>query len=207
MTRFSVRLMTNWIEKTLYSNGTLKNKLHIHDADKLAQIEYRESAKNIVYLLARQPKIKNLADLQKIHSFMFGELYDWAGQYRPGNFQKDDYIFFDFHRFQYAITDINALIKQMNAKEVLSKLDYAKLLDEINYMHPFREGNGRGTKVFLQCIAANHQQVLNYPRKNNEMIKAQQDSDLNAIANLLKLDNSPSQEIAYHRIIDLHKDN
>lgn len=39
------------------------------------------------------------------------------------------------------------------------------------------------------------------------MIKAQQDSDLNAIANLLKLDNSPSQEIAYHRIIDLHKDN
>ena len=70
--------MTNWIEKTLYSNGTLKNKLHIHDADKRAQIEYRESAKNIVYLLARQPKIKNLADLQKIHCFMFGELYDWA---------------------------------------------------------------------------------------------------------------------------------
>ena len=80
--------MTNWIEKTLYSNGTLKNKLHIHDADKLAQIEYRESAKNIVYLLARQPKIKNLADLQKIHSFMFGELYDWGWAISSWQFSK-----------------------------------------------------------------------------------------------------------------------
>lgn len=99
--------MSDWISKTPYSNGVLKNKLHIHEAAELEKKENELSARNALFLLQKKPQIKDINDLKKIHQFLFGELYDWAGKYRPGNFSKNGYQFFDFTRFDFAEKDIN----------------------------------------------------------------------------------------------------
>lgn len=101
------RTVSDWISKTPYSNGVLKNKLHIHDAAELEKKENELSARNALFLLQKKPQIKDINDLKKIHQFLFGELYDWAGKYRPGNFSKNSYQFFDFTRFDFAEKDIN----------------------------------------------------------------------------------------------------
>lgn len=67
-------------------------------------------------------------------------------------------------------------------------------------MHPFREGNGRSAKIFLQCLAANHQQVIDYPRENDQMIKAQIEADIDQIARLIKVEAAPNKKIAYQEL-------
>lgn len=179
--------MSNWIEDTLYPNGVLINKLKIHDAKELEAVEFEESAVAAIKILQNKPKITDISQLAKLHKLMFYKLYDWAGIYRQGNFQKNGYEFFDYRRFDFAEMDINDLLESQKNKKVLSAFDYAQLLDLINYMHPFREGNGRSTRLFLQCYAANHQQIINYPKNNEQMIVAQSNADIDAIAELIEV--------------------
>lgn len=55
--------MSDWISKTPYSNGVLKNKLHIHDAAELEKKENELSARNALFLLQKKPQIKDINDL------------------------------------------------------------------------------------------------------------------------------------------------
>lgn len=199
--RYLIVKMSNWIENTIYENGTLKNKLNIKNQNKLQEIEYFGSAQRAAIILQQKPMITNLTDLRKIHKYMFSFLYDWAGKYRQGDFQKNGYAFFERNRFEFAEQDINELINSQNKKKVLSATDYAALLDKINFMHPFREGNGRSTKIFLQCYAAQHQQILDYPRRNEQLIQAQNEANIDQIANILVVERAPSRDAAYKELI------
>lgn len=71
-------------------------------------------------------------------------------------------------------------------KDELIAEDYAQLMDLLNYMHPFREGNGRSTRLFLQCYAANHNQCIVYPLSNDDLIQALTDANVHEIARLIK---------------------
>lgn len=191
--------MSDWITETLQPNGTLKNKLGISDNQELRQKEYELSSINSIKILDKKPKINSINDLYKIHKLMFSDLYSWAGQKRQGNFNKNGYEFFDYQFFDMAEQDANDKITKINnTKEPTSK-DYAELLDTLNYMHPFREGNGRSTKLFLECLAAKHGQSISYPRKNDEMIEAQNNSDINKLAKLINLTDFKTQKQAYEK--------
>ena len=176
----------------LYKNGTLKNKLGIKSTKDLSNVEYLGSASRALVLIKKQPEINSINELQAIHKVMFGWLYDWAGKIRDYDLSKNGYGFLEGDRQEFGIQNINNKINQKNELHTLNNKDYAELLDELNYLHPFREGNGRSTKLFLQCFAANHEQVLDYPRKNNEMIEAQ---------------NSPSREAAFQQLKYLQTNN
>ena len=65
--------MSDWISETLYSNGVLKNKLHIHDSKELEKKEYELSARNALFLLQKKPQINDIGDLKKVHQFLFDE--------------------------------------------------------------------------------------------------------------------------------------
>ncbi|ADQ59221.1 putative cell division protein [Lactobacillus amylovorus GRL 1112] len=71
----------------------------------------------------------------------------------------------------------------------LTAEDYAQLMDLLNYMHPFREGNGRSTRLFLQCHAVNHGQYIIFPLTNDNLIQALTDVDVAKIAKLIKIEN------------------
>ena len=197
--------MSDWIKDTLYPNGALKNKYHIRDQQKLEQVEYLKATRRAAIFLHSKPQIKNIQDIKKIHKIMFGRLYDWAGKYRPGNFPKNGYDFCDYSRFGYAEDNINNIMENLPQKKALKAQDYAQLLDEINFMHPFREGNGRSCKVFLSAYAANHGQVIDYPRKNEELIQAEMDADLARIAQLIKVHNMPSRENAFTILVNRYR--
>jgi cell filamentation protein len=64
-------------------------------------------------------------------------------------------------------------------------------------MHPFREGNGRSTRLFLQCYAANYEQVLDYPKSNEQMIQSENDADEDWLASLITLTDLPGKRAAY----------
>lgn len=197
--------MSDWIADTLYPNGVMKNKANILDSDKLERTEYLISAKCATLFLAQHPKIESITDLKKIHRIMFGQLYDWAGQYRPGNFQKNGFEFFDCGRFEFAEKSINSIMHKQPANKPLEATDYAILLDEINFMHPFREGNGRSCKVFVLAYAANHGQVIDFPHKNEEMIQAQSNADVDYLAKLIDVQNTPSRDCAFELLTNLYK--
>ena len=191
----------------LYKSGTLKNKLGIKSTKDLSNVEYLGSASRALVLIKKQPEINSINELQAIHKVMFGWLYDWAGKIRDYDLSKNGYGFLEGDRQEFGIQNINNKINQKNELHTLNNKDYAELLDELNYLHPFREGNGRSTKLFLQCFAANHEQVLDYPRKNNEMIEAQNNADIDKISKLIQVQNSPSREAAFQQLKYLQTNN
>ncbi|WP_260211002.1 Fic/DOC family protein [Lactobacillus amylovorus] len=178
--------MSDWIQETLYANGTLINKLGIRDAQDLAKNEFEITAQRELFLLNQGIKIKDISAFAKINAFLFSPLYDWAGKYRQGNFYKGNTTFLDYNRFNYAEEDINHVMSLQQKQHHLTAED---LMDLLNYMHPFREGNGRSTRLFLQCYAVNHGQYIIFPLTNDNLIQALTDADVAKIAKLIKIEN------------------
>ncbi|HBG91036.1 Fic/DOC family protein [Lactobacillus acetotolerans] len=192
-------------DDTLLPNGTLKNKLGITNEKDLAKREYVEVALHEVEFLKKKKKITSINDLYRINKILFSTVYSWAGKERNYPLRKGNHDFMDFRSFDQAEIYINKLLKSDNQKDELSSLDYAKLLDSINDMHPFREGNGRSTRTFLQCLAANHEQVVDYPRHNDQLIKAQNSANVKKEAQLISLQNTPTRETAFKELLAMRK--
>lgn len=189
-----------------YSNGVLRNKLNITDADELENQSYQMSAKKGVQILQSGFKVKSISDLNKIHKMMFGELFDWAGENRTYELSKNfkhngkTYLhgFLPSSLIDTSSVYINNMINSL-PKGKCSAHQYAELLDSINDLHPFREGNGRSSKVFLQCLAQEHGQAIDYPRKNSGLILAENNADVNALSKMIDVqDLEPQKEKDLH---------
>ncbi len=83
--------------------------------------------------------------LQQIHKYLFGGLYAFAGQIRTKNISKDDFRFANSLYLPEILTKIEAM-PESNFEEIITK--YA----EMNIAHPFMEGNGRSTRIWLDLI-------------------------------------------------------
>ena len=183
----------------LYPNGTLRNKLNLQDAAKLSTVEYRTVAHNAVWLLHHGYVIKSIDDFAKIHRFLFGEIYSWTGQFRDYYLSKSETDFMPPTAFDTAITNITHQLKMIKNTVKPSSKQYAQLLDSLNYLHPFREGNGRTTRLFIQLLAANHHQSIDYNRQDHEVIVALNQSDLVKIQKFIKITYIDSQQVAFQQ--------
>ena len=109
-----------------------------------------------------------------IHRYLFKDVYTWAGQVRTVNISKDGKPFFDGERFSLGFQYIDSLIvefrkiKTNNKKEISQKL--AEILDNVNYLHPFREGNGRTQREFLRLLSLEKGLVLNLNPPDNSSV-------------------------------------
>lgn len=168
-----------------YDNGTWKNLQSIKDPDKLRQFEYHETKKRSIALIKQGPKITSTNDLTKIHKMLFANVYPWAGQFRVYDIAKGNTAFLPAINFPEGTNAIEQELAICNKKAKLDPKDYANLLDKINFLHPFPEGNGRSTKTFLQCFAKNHGQQLNYDRHQDTMINYLNAADIDGIAQQL----------------------
>lgn len=190
----------------LQENGTLKNKLGITDPDELEEVSYKNSAKKAVQILQSNFKVKSIDDLNKIHKEMFKDVFDWAGQTRTYDLSKNfkhhgkvyQHDFLPASMMDNSAVYINQMLDALPKGKCTSR-DYAELLDTVNDYHPFREGNGRSTKVFLQCIASQHGQAIDYPRKNEGLILAENNADVNALSKMIDvedIDKSPDMHLS-----------
>lgn len=130
----------------------LENRLNITDSDELAREEERISKKKAVQLFDNKfldsfPAGK-FDTLQAIHKYMFEDVFDFAGEIRTVNLAKGNFRFAPSMYLQAALDNIDKM-PQSTFDEIIEK--YV----EMNIAHPFREGNGRSTRIWLDHILKN----------------------------------------------------
>lgn len=127
----------------------LDNKLGLTSSADLAREEERISKKKAVELFEKD-FLSNLPagkfrTLQAIHQYLFGEIYDFAGKIRSVNLAKGNFRFAPLMYLEAALENIDKM-PQSTFDEIIEK--YV----EMNIAHPFREGNGRSTRIWLDHI-------------------------------------------------------
>ena len=127
----------------------LKNKLDISDSLELAKIEEKLSKKKAIQLFESgyldSLDAGTFASLAKIHQFLFDEIYDFAGQVRDINIAKGNFRFAPVIYLQAALENIDKM-PQKSFDDIIAK--YV----EMNVAHPFREGNGRSARIWLDLM-------------------------------------------------------
>ena len=127
----------------------IENKLGLTSSDDLAREEERLSKKKAVELfengmLDALPAGK-FSTLQAIHKYLFEDIYDFAGKLRTVNLAKGNFRFAPLMYLEEALENIDKM-PQSTFDEIIEK--YV----EMNIAHPFREGNGRSTRIWLDHI-------------------------------------------------------
>lgn len=124
----------------------LENKLGLTSSAELAREEERISKKKAAMLFENHIldnlKSGKFSTLQTIHKYLFDEIYDFAGKLRTVNIAKGNFRFAPLMYIESALKNIDEM-PQGNFDEIIEK--YV----EMNIAHPFREGNGRSTRIWL----------------------------------------------------------
>ena len=127
----------------------LDNKLGATTSAELAREEERISKKKAIELLENGTLDKleagKIASLMVIHKALFEDIYDFAGEIRTVNIAKNNFRFAPVMYLEAALQNIDKM-PQTSFDEIIEK--YV----EMNIAHPFREGNGRATRIWLDCI-------------------------------------------------------
>ncbi len=145
--------------------GILRNLQGITDEDDLVFVESGTVSKRLDELYEKPIKIKGIESLFEIHKHLFQDLYSWAGKKRTVEISKGGKQFFPTTHFDNAFRYIDSLIieykgiSKNDKKQLAYKL--AEILDNINFLHPFREGNGRAQREFLRLLAIEKHIKLN----------------------------------------------
>lgn len=127
----------------------LENKLGLTSSADLAREEERISKKKALELFENgmldQLEAGTFAALKAIHKYLFDEIYDFAGEIRKVNISKGSFRFAPLMYLDAALENIEKM-PQSTFDEIVEK--YV----EMNIAHPFRESNGRSTRIWLDCI-------------------------------------------------------
>jgi cell filamentation protein len=127
----------------------LENKLGITDSVELARVEERisKSKANKLFESGTLDALEagSFQALVEIHKYLFDEIYDFAGKIRNVNIAKGNFRFTSVMYLEAALKNIEAM-PQSTFDEIIEK--YV----EMNIAHPFREGNGRSTRIWLDVI-------------------------------------------------------
>lgn len=174
--------------------GILRNLADITDREVLIFFESAAVAKRLQELYDNPIKIKGIESLFAIHRYLFQDIYSWAGKKRIVEISKDGKQFFPTTHFENAYRFIDTLISDFknirrNEKQKLAE-KLAEILDNLNYLHPFREGNGRTQREFLRILALEKGLTLNLNPPDNKSIYDQYmqgtiNSDINALIELI----------------------
>ncbi len=138
----------------------LENKLNITNQIELSKIEEKISKQKAKQLFdsgdINKVKIGTFEGLAYIHSYLFGDIYEFAGKIRNVNISKGDFRFAPLMYLEHSLKYIDKM-PQETFDQIVEK--YV----EMNIAHPFREGNGRATRIWLDLILKeNIRQVVDW---------------------------------------------
>ncbi len=157
--------------------GLLRNLQDITDSEVLLFVESSAVTKRLQEFYENPIKIKGIDTLFEIHKQLFQDIYVWAGKKRTVEISKDGKQFFPTSHFDNAFRYIDLLISEFkkipkdNKRKLAEKL--AEILDNVNYLHPFREGNGRTQREFLRLLALENGLTLNLNPPDNKSVYEQ----------------------------------
>lgn len=144
----------------------LENKLGISNSAELAAAEEKISKKKALELFENDifDKLEagKFSALKAIHKYLFEDIYDFAGQIRTVNIAKGNFRFAPLMYLEAALSNIDKM-PQSNFEEIVEK--YV----EMNIAHPFREGNGRSMRIWLDHILKTETaQVVDWSKVDKE---------------------------------------
>lgn len=135
----------------------LENKLHITSQIELSKVEEKISKQKAKQLFdsgdINKVQIGTFEGLQYIHKYLFGDIYDFAGKIRKVNIAKNNFRFAPLMYLEHSLKYIDTM-PQTTFEEIIEK--YV----EMNIAHPFREGNGRATRIWLDLILKENIKVV-----------------------------------------------
>ena len=127
----------------------LENKLGLDNSADLAREEERISKKKAVELFEKgildELEVGKFSALKEIHRYLFEDIYEFAGKIRTVNIAKGNFRFAPVMYLEAALENIDKM-PQATFDEIIEK--YV----EMNIAHPFREGNGRSTRIWLDLM-------------------------------------------------------
>jgi len=151
--------------------GVLRNLADIIDSEGLLFFESAAVIKRSKELETQPIAIQNAETLLDIHRYLFQDVYHWAGQKRTVEISKQGKPFFLTAYFDKGFAYIDTLIadyRKINRADKSQLAGHlADLLDSINYLHPFREGNGRTQREFIRVLALEKGYILNLNPPDN----------------------------------------
>lgn len=134
----------------------LINKQNITNIEEAYRNEHLFVTRRLADLRLKTIEVYSISDILAIHKYLFQDVYAWAGQFRKVNISKNGNPFMSIQSFSTAQSYINRLIhtyyQTANSKDEIIK-QLAKILDNLNYFHPFREGNGRTQREVIRSLA------------------------------------------------------
>lgn len=144
----------------------LENKLGITDSLELARQEEKISKKKAVELFESgrldSMQAGTVDSLKKIHQILFEDIYEFAGEIRTVNLAKGNFRF----------APVMYLQPSLNHIEQMPQSDFEQIIEkyvEMNIAHPFREGNGRSTRIWLdQILKKELKQVIDWSKVDKE---------------------------------------
>ena len=149
----------------------LKNKLNITSQVELSKAEEKISKQKAKQLFAKnffedgkmnQIEVGTFKALVQIHEFLFEDIYDFAGKLRDVNIAKGNFRFAPLMYLEQSLQNIDRMPKS-NFEQIIEK--YV----EMNIAHPFREGNGRATRIWLDLILKKEiKQVIDWNKVDKE---------------------------------------
>ncbi|MFM9864980.1 MAG: Fic/DOC family protein [Micropepsaceae bacterium] len=135
--------------------AVLKNKFGIKNAERLDKVERRSVVQRVEEGVPRGNF--DLDHLCAIHRHLFQDVYTWAGKTRTVELAKDGDQFHLVAYIQTGMADVHRRLVQRRFLAGLDAEDFARevaqIIGDINYVHPFREGNGRTQMQFLKQLA------------------------------------------------------
>ncbi len=156
--------MSEYQDPYVYPGTTiLRNRFGITDGPTLAETE-RELVLQRIDEGAPRGRF-DLAHLQAIHHHLFQDVYDWAGELRTVEIAKGGSHFLHASRIEMGMSDVHRRLEKQDYLRGLSRPDYAaataQIIGDVNYVHPFREGNGRTQMEYLRQLTAQAGHLLN----------------------------------------------
>ena len=127
--------------------------------------------------LLRDIEVGSTRGLQQIHAYIFGGLYDFAGKIRTRNIMKDNFVFCDARYLNSTLKKIDRMSED-SLKQIVDKYI------EMNIAHPFMEGNGRATRIWLdQILKKNLKKCVDWSKiDKKDYLNAMKRSPLNSKA-------------------------
>lgn len=174
--------------------GVLLNLQNITDYNELVAFEALCVANRLEQLHNNPFQIMYANDLLKIHKFLFQDVYSWAGDCRKVEISKGGKQFLPMHAFVQAFAYIDKLLAEYMELDALDKNvvagKLAQILDNVNFLHPFREGNGRTQREFIYLLARQKGYMLNLNPLDNHSVyerymAATIKSDINELSELI----------------------
>jgi cell filamentation protein len=146
--------------------SVLKNRFGLRDPFDLDRIERLHTANRILEPIPTGTC--DLTHLRAIHRHLFQDIYDWAGELRTVEISKGRQQF-QFRKFiETGMADVHGRLVRSRFLKGLTAAEFAEeaavILGDVNYVHPFREGNGRTQLQYLKQLAAEAGHTLDLAR-------------------------------------------